>query len=97
MAKMDFLRGKYVGSECIWNLKFRLHIHNIIIIITFISVSGDVQICESVWCALCGGGASRLLARGKPERRTNSILLFQTIQPVRFTALFLLMLFQYDP
>lgn len=98
MAKMDFLRGKYVGSECIWKLKFRLHIHNIIIIITFISVSGDVQICESVWCALCGGGgggcASRLLARGKPEKRTNSILLFQTIQPVRFTALFLLMLFQ---
>lgn len=97
MAKMDFLRGKYVASECIWNLKFFLHIHNIIIIITFISVSGDVQICESVLCALCGiggGGASRLLARGKPEKRTNSILLFQTIQPVRFTALFLLMLFQ---
>lgn len=78
---------KYVASEFIWNLKFRLHIHNIIIIITFISVSGDVQICEFVWYALCGdgggiasgtgGGASRFLARGKPEKKQTPFYFFK--------------------
>lgn len=70
------------------------HYHNHYIHLSLRRCS-NLRVCiVCIACGIGGGGASRLLARGKPEKRTNSILLFQTIQPVRFTALFLLMLFQ---